>query len=51
MEKPINPSLVYRSKDTNSVGYDFPSVVSYDQRQEMNAISEKILNLIVSKHS
>lgn len=55
MNKPIPASLIYRTKKTTSsptgeveLG---TSKVTYGDIQEMNAISEKILSLIVQKHS
>ena len=55
MNKPIDPSLIYRSKQTGTsptgeveLG---TSKVTYTDIQEMNGISEKILSLIVQKHS
>jgi hypothetical protein len=55
MNKPLDASLIYRSKQTQteSTGAQETghSVVTFEQTQEMNAISSKILELIVAKHS
>jgi len=51
MDKPINSSLIYRKRDTNAAGTTNQSVVSFEQGNEMIAISKKILELIVQKHS
>ena len=55
MNKPLDASLIYRSKQTQteSTGAQETghSVVTFEQSQEMNVISTKILELIVAKHS
>jgi len=49
MDKPIESSLIYRTKNTtDSVG---SGVATHEQKEVMRATSRKILELIVNKHS
>lgn len=49
MDKPIESSLIYRTK--NTADETASGVATHEQKEVMRATSKKILQLIVDKHS